>query len=209
MALTPTRATMDSRRMRPDEADRCRWVGWTFLKGVVDPARGIVAWAEGGDSGLHGEIVQRFGGVDPNPRCYDRDAPIGFGTFARVVRFVPPDGGPCVLGVDWSLVEPPHIGVATAASRVAEVAATLVADDTAAEDELALLNCRMCEDVENEAWRLADGLVTVRDWARAAFAPRTDRCPTCGRRTFADPTFRFCFHCSLPNPGGPHGLEDG
>ncbi len=204
---------MDAERMRPEEAATCRWIGYGVGKGVTDAVRGVTAFAVPKRlvSALHGELIQPFGGVDVSPTCYEHTSPLGFGGFIRWVVFAGPRGE-LVLGVDWSLVEAPHVGVATRAERVAAVARTLMKHGVTSDTELALLNCRMCEDEERHARRLHEHLVTVADWSRAAnrFAPRGVLCPRCAHPTFTDVLFRFCHSCgeSLPMQGDTNGLEN-
>lgn len=190
---------MDAARMDPAEAAACRWVGWTITKGVVHPDRDLVAWADEGTgvSQQHGHLIQRYGGVDPCPRCYDRDAPVGFGGFIRVNRFTRPDGNARVFGIDFSRAEPRTIGVATSALDVALVAAMAVDHGTPRGDELALLKWTMCEHPEREAWRRREGLWTAGDWAtalRTRFVAGSPFCPGCGEKTM-EPGFRFCHQC--------------
>lgn len=190
---------MDAARMASEEAATCRWVGWTITKGVVHPERDIVSWADEGTgvSQQHGHLIQRYGEVDPCPRCYDRDATVGFGGFIRVNRFTRPDGLARVFGVDFSRAEPRTIGVATSVLDVALVAAMAVDHGTPRGDELALLTWTMWERPEREAWRRREGLVTAGDWANALrdrFYSGSPFCPGCGERTM-EPGFRFCHQC--------------
>lgn len=196
------RCRMDASRMRPEEIPGCRWVGFGIAKGVTNPARGLTTCAapDTMSSGLHGELVQPFGGVDASPRCYDRDAPLGFGGFFRWIYLADPVGADDALGVDWCLDEAPHVGVATRAEDVSRIAAQLVLDGIPGRTELALLNCRMCEDEENAAWRRREGLVTIADWSELAvpFFPNGPRCARCGNRTRTNPAWRFCHACGDP-----------
>jgi len=211
-------AVMDASLMRPDEAATCRWVRCEFRKGVTHPCRGITAIAKGDDSlsGLHGTLIQPFGNVDPTPRCYDRDAPVGFGGFVRWVLFtgtlVPLDGRRrAILGIDWSPGDLPTIGVGTSALEVALVAKAIDRSIVDGDDELALLTPRMTEEEIMRAWREDEGLVTVQHWSDAVgrFSPGTDFCPACGQRTFSDPTYRFCHQCGADphHVWRHHGLE--
>lgn len=203
---------MDAERMRPEEAATCRWIGYGVGKGVTDAVRGVTAFAvpERLVSALHGELIQPFGGVDASPACYEHTSPLGFGGFIRWVAFAGPHGE-LVLGVDWSLVEAPHVGVATRAEQVAAVARTLTKHGVPHRAELVLLNCRMCENKEEHTQRLSEQLLTVADWSRAGyrFAPRGVLCPRCAHPTFTDVHFQFCHACGEPHPfqGDTHGLE--
>ncbi len=205
-------AVMDASLMRPDEAATCRWVGCAFRKGVTHPRRGISVIAAGDDdlSGLHGTLIQPYGGVDETPRCYDRDAPVGFGGFVRWVRFDRPDGR-AILGIDWSPGDLPTIGVGTSALEVALVARAIFRCIARGDAELALLTPRMTEEEIMREWRSSEGLVTVQNWSDAVgrFSPGTDFCPACGQRTFSDPTYRFCHQCGADphHVWRHHGLE--
>lgn len=205
-------AVMDASLMRPNEAATCRWVGCEFRKGVTHPRRCITAIAKGDDalSGLHGTLIQPFGNVDPTPRCYDRDAPVGFGGFVRWVRFERPNGR-AILGIDWSPSDLPTIGVGTSALEVALVARAIDRSIVDGDDELALLTPRMTEEEIMRAWRASEGLVTVQHWSDAVgrFSPGTEYCPACGQRTFSDSTFRFCHQCGADphHVWRHHGLE--
>lgn len=199
---------MDSMRMRPEEVATCRWIGWTITKGVIHPERKIVAWADEGTgvSQQHGHLIQRFSGVDACPRCYDRDAAVGFGGFVRVNRFTHPSGSSTIFGVDWSRVEPAVIGVATSVLRVAQVAALAALHGTRSEDELVLLGWTMCETPDRQSWRQHHGLVAVGDWANALydrFAPGSPHYPACAERTM-EPGFKFCHQCGC-DPRDIHG----
>lgn len=200
--------------MRPEEVASCRWLGYTLVKGVTHPHRAITAQTSGGDdlSGAHGRLVQQFGGVDTTPECYNPDSILGFGGFARWVRFISPDARPNVFGLDWSLTERPHIGVATSALEVALVASRVRDYGIPAGDELVLLTPRMTELPVMAQWRRSEGLVCVGDWADAPkrFYPRTGFCPKCGQWTFIRQSWRYCYQCGA-NPRNTwrlHGLEE-
>ena len=211
-------AVMDASLMRPDEVGACRWIGCAFRKGVTHPRRGISVLATGDDalSGLHGTLIQPFGNVDPTPRCYDRDAPVGFGGFVRWVLFtgtsVPlGDRRRAILGIDWSPGDLPTIGVGTSALEVALVAKAIDRSIANGDDELALLTPRMTEEEIMREWRTTEKLVTVQHWSDAVdrFSPGTEFCPACGQRTFSDPTYRFCHQCGADphHVWRHHGLE--
>lgn len=200
--------------MRPEEVPGCRWLGFTLIKGVTNPHRAITAQSTGGDdlSGAHGRLVQQFGGVDSTPECYNPQSKVGFGGFVRWVRFLNPTGGQGVFGLDWSLNEPPHIGVATSALEVALVASLVRAFGVPGGDELVLLTPRMTELPIMEQWRHREGLICVGDWADAPkrFHSGTGFCPKCGQWTFICPSWRYCHQCGAD----PHhvwrayGLEE-
>lgn len=203
--------TMDASRMTPEDADACRWIGFGIGKGVTHPGRDISAYGipRRLRSALHGELVQPFGGADTTPACYDRASARGFGGFLRWVWFAGPRGNDDALGVDWSLAEAPHIGVATRATIVCTLARTLVRHGVPERAELALIGPAMCESPDDAAWRHADGLVAVRDWSAALdrFGRGTGWCETCGRGSFLARDYPFCSHCGTRRPGGTHGLE--
>lgn len=189
---------MNAAMMLPQDAARCRWVGYGIGKGVTDPTADVTVFAvpTGPGHGLHGELIQGFPCVDPTPACYDDDHALGFGDFVRWVHFADPQGGPGVIGVDFSLVERPTAGVATDMLCVARVAAVLRASDIPEDAELALLDWRMCEPEELADWRGRMGLATLADWASAAarFHPDSGTCPRCGLH-MAPAWAPFCPQC--------------
>ncbi len=192
---------MEAERMREDERKDCRWIGFGIGKGVTHPRAGITVFAVPRDlvSGLHGELIQGFDGIetDPTPGCYEPDADPGFGGFVRWVLFADPDGRRDVLGVDFSLALTDRGGVATAMLTVAEVAAVVMAQGMKPKTEVALLNCRMCEPAELAEWRRENGLATLDDWAakRDVFLRSDCFCPRCGLPLPEGDSADFCGRC--------------
>ncbi|MDP3985362.1 MAG: hypothetical protein Q8P82_01240 [bacterium] len=207
---------MDLSVMRPEDREHCAWIGFGIGKGVTDPQRNVSVFAvpENLESGLHGELIQEFPGVDPVPLCYERFAhKNGFGRFVRWVYFADPAGGPGYIGVDWSLVERATAGVAVSMKSAGNVFAALAAHGLPKDTKTALLNWRMCEHPSWREIRVSLGLETVADWelrAPALFGPKSRYCPRCGAKTLAEPA-EFCSQCgckpALFWKGGGHGME--
>ena len=211
---------MDASRMLPEDQAQCPWIGWGMSKGVSHPERdlSILAHADTLPRGLHAELVAEFADeVDPYPLCYDEHHhQKGFGGFVRWIAFTNPQNpqGPGVLGIDWSLACRPTSGVATSIKRASEITQTLLRHGVHPQSEIALLNWRMCEDVDVRKWLHDKGWVTLEAWVRRiphALAPTGNHCPRCGMETFQQ-KHRFCYRCGAsffpPQPtGGRRGVE--
>ncbi|MDO8425540.1 MAG: hypothetical protein Q7T01_03430 [bacterium] len=219
-------ARMNATIMQAHDVAECRWLGYGIGKGVTDPNAGITVFSPGSGpetQGLHGELIQGFPFVDPTPLCYEDTHVFGFGTFLRWVYFADPQGGPGVLGVDFSLTERQTAGVATSMLAVARCAAALAGSGIPPDAELVLLNWRMCEPVRLTALRHTEQLITLRDWARAVphFASGGTHCPRCGLHTL-HAWVPFCNQCGCRpalvwkrngiaphiNKEVPHGMEE-
>lgn len=194
-----TNSVMDPALMKEEERVACRWVGCSFSKGVSSPALGVAVFGTPSKmkSGWHGELVQGFPGVDPNPRCYEPDHEKGFADFVRWVYFVKTSGDKHYFGVDYSLSERPTAGVGTSMLRVAQNVRLCAELGVRADAEVVLLNPRMCESALLAELREKLGLVTVKDWCdkgETLFGPAGSHCPGCGQDTRAA-EFRFCYRC--------------
>lgn len=195
---------MDPALMRGEEKDVCRWVGYGFSKGVTSPALVVTVFGTPTKmhSGWHGEMIQGFPGVDPNPACYAPDHEKGFADFVRWVYFASPDTDKGVLGIDFSLSERATAGIADSLKRVVEVARVCVEHGIPADIELVLLNPRMCEVPCLTELRKQLGLHTIADWlgkAETLFGDNGKHCHVCGLPT-RDAEFLFCYRC-----GATHG----
>ena len=192
---------MDPERMAPEDRRACRWLGYGIGKGVTHPKHGLSVFAvpETLVSGLHGELVQGFGGipVDPTPACYEPGADPGFGGFIRWVLFADPGRTRDILGIDFSLGLQERAGVANAMLTVAATARTLRTHGIPAGTEVVLLDAKMREPTELGDWRAANRLISVADWSDGLprFLSGGNQCPRCGLQTLDDPHAIFCARC--------------
>lgn len=194
-----TESFMDAAVMSAEDVTACRWVGFTFGKGLTSPRHGMSVFGVPGKSGSgwHAELVKGLPTVDPSPLCYQADHKLGFDDFVRWVYFAAPADEGDVFGVDFSLLERPTAGVADSVVRVADVAKHALRHGIPGHVELALLNPRMIEEAPIADFRKGLGLHSVSDWAAKAaelFAEGGTRCTKCGLDT-RHPPFRFCFRC--------------
>ncbi len=191
---------MDSSRITKADVKECRWIGFGLGKGATSPDKNISVYAVPNQlkRGLHYELVRGLDRVDKFPLCYDEIKHInGFGGFVRWVFFANPNGGPGVLGIDFSLAARRTSGIANSMIRAIEVIKTAAKHGIPVTAEVALLNWRMCEDSAVKNFRYGFGLVTVKDWIERGgklFTRRSGLCPRCGLETLKD-NQRFCFKC--------------
>jgi hypothetical protein len=188
--------------MRREERETCRWLGFPIVKGVTHPERNISAFAHLHNlaSALHAELAAGFPDVhvDPTPLCYAPEHHFGFGGFVRWAYFVNPEGGAGFMGIDWSYHLRPTGGVAHSMRRVSQTVRALARHGLPLDEEIVLLNGRMCESPYLEDWRQAVALVTVRDWLKRGpvlFRKGSTRCPRCGQPTMRDRQAKFCSFC--------------
>ncbi len=200
LVYSPITLRMEPGRMRVVDRKACRWLDYGIIKGVTQPEWDISVCAQPEQMirGLHGELVQGFAQVpvDSVRRCYRADHRFGFGGFVRWVYFVRQEQHGFV-GIDWSYVLRPTAGVAHSMRRVWQTVQVLARHGVPLLTEVVLLNARMCEPRNLEAWRMSEQLITVHDWTlrgKKMFNLHSEWCPRCGHRTH-DKEAVFCRMC--------------
>ena len=193
---------MDASLMTQEDARTCPWIGYGMGKGVTHHQKDISVFMIPNEmkSGLHGEMVQGFKGVDPIDRCYLDDHKLGFGGFVRWIYFSDPndphtDQG--VFGLDWSLIHKLSSGIATPMLIAQVIIARAHAHGIPGNARVALMNPTMCEPAYLTEWKQHTRLLTVHDWSTkgsSLFCEEGTHCPKCGLSTFEKPR-RFCYRC--------------
>ncbi|MCX6714307.1 MAG: hypothetical protein NTX72_00650 [Candidatus Uhrbacteria bacterium] len=193
---------MDASVMTPEDALTCPWVGYGTGKGVTHLFKDISVFMIPNKmkSGLHGEMVQGFKGVDPIDLCYLDSHKLGFGGFVRWMYFSDPQDSKTehgVFGLDWSLVHTLTSGIATSMLIAQIIIERAHRHGIPGNARVALMNPVMCEPVYLTEWKQENNLLTVNDWVKKGmqfFAEEGTHCPKCGLFTFEKPR-RFCYRC--------------
>lgn len=193
---------MDAALMDANDAKTCPWIGYGMGKGVTHLFKDISVFMIPNEmkSGLHGEMVQGFKGVDPIDLCYLDTHKLGFGGFVRWMYFADPQDHEThagVFGLDWSLIHKLSSGIATSMLVAQIIIERAYAHGIPGNARVALMNPLMCEPAYLTEWKQSAGLLTVHDWATKAaqlFSACGTHCPKCGLPTFQKPR-RFCYRC--------------
>jgi len=195
---------MEASLMEPEDAKVCRWLGWGLGKGVTHRTTKTSVFAAPSElqQGLHAQMVQDFGEVDPLELIYTDDHVLGFGDWVRWAYLSDPadtNTTSGILGVDWSISCRRTAGVAVSMQDVATIVATLHEQGIPPEAEVVLFDWCMREPPYITTWKSDLNLLSVMDWCKRGiefFRPMSPFCPRCGLRTFNEPS-RFCFRCGF------------
>lgn len=194
---------IEAEKMKSSDLGNCKWLGYSYQKGVTSVTKNISIVALPGHMGpgLHADLVNGLDETDSGLACYADDHKKGFGSFTRWVYFSDPTNQRDFLGIDWSIVARPSSGVANSYLRAAQVIKTLFRHGLNPKVEVVLLNGRMMEDALVIAVRSKLGLVVVADWVQKfqkLFGKGSNFCPRCGLQTL---TFEavYCYACGC-NP---------